>query len=255
MIMKKHIWILLLVAVPFFLFAQEEDMSIDYTMWQTMYMKPDFSKVPELSEALAKHNKTYHNTPPHLAIVYRIASGPNTGKLMMIMGPGTFSDLDNLGGEEHFKDWTGNVMPHLKAMEQGEFWKMDDELSTVEPPSPENPPFKLLMVRYHTIKDGQSDQMKGVFEKISATLKQMENARPWALFYNEFWQGDIGRHIATVSYYDSWSQLDENLNFQEAYEKTHGEGSWAGFEDEFTSVIDDSWDEIWVYMPQLSGTE
>ncbi|NRA91953.1 MAG: hypothetical protein HRU26_04600, partial [Psychroserpens sp.] len=90
-------------------------------------------------------------------------------------------------------------------------------------------------------------------KEISETIKSMDGEHPWGLYYNEFIQGDLGRHIATVNFYKNWADFDEDTNFKAAYEKLYGEGKWQSFIDRAMNTFENRWDEIWVYNKALSG--
>ena len=89
-------------------------------------------------------------------------------------------------------------------------------------------------------------------KKVSETIKSMEGENPWGLYYNEFIQGDLGRHVATVSFMKTWAEMDEDRNFRKAFEKLHGENSWDNFMDTMDDTFSNRWDEIWVYAPALT---
>ncbi len=246
--MKMLLFALLL---PIVMMAQEENES--YSMWQTIYLTPNTTTLKALGTAMASHNKTFHKDGPHRASVYNVANGPNTGKMVWLMGPLTYADLDTRPGEGgHDEDWRDKVMPNITKVEQGEYWRADDKLSNFK----DDPaPSKLIYVRYHEINDGQGYRVKDHFTKISETIKSMpDGGRDWGIFYNEFWQGNkIGRHIATCSYMDSWAEMDNDWKFKAAFEAVHGENSWTPFLEDAKAIFSDQWDEIWVYNAKLSS--
>jgi hypothetical protein len=248
--MRKLLFLLIGFILPGLLLAQEEDKS--YMMWETMIVTPDYTKLSAFSDAMAHHNKTYHNTAPYTANVYNISTGPNMGKLMWIMGPCTYTHLDSRPSEGgHDEDWATNVMPLIKEMSNGEFWKMNADLSNI---SPTGGPYKIQRVRFHEVAKGQGYRMNGLLKKVSETVKAMEGDNPWGVFYNEWQQGfKIGRHVATVSYHNSWSELDDDRSFRKTFEKTHGENSWSGFLTEMQDVFSNSWDEFWVRNDKMSA--
>lgn len=243
--------ILLALIMPILLMAQDDKEG--YAMWQTIYLTPNTANLKALGLAMANHNKTYHKEGPHRASVYNVSTGPNTGKMVWIMGPLTFADLDTRPGEGgHDEDWRDKVMPNVTKVEQGEYWRADNKLSNFKEDSA---PSKLIYVRYHEINDGEGHRLKDHMAKISETIKSMPDGGPeWGLFYNEFWQGNkIGRHIATCMYHDAWADLDKDMDFKKAYEAKHGEDSWTSFLDDARAIFSNQWDEIWVYNAKLSS--
>jgi hypothetical protein len=247
--MKKFTFLLLVFLMPFMISAQEEDDS--YVMWETMYITPDYTKLTAFSEAMGKHNKTYHKAGPYAAMVYNVSTGPNVGKLVWLMGPCTYTHLDSRPSDGgHDEDWANNVMPYIKKMHHGEYWEMNTDISNV---SNRTEPYNLVFVRFHEVEPGQSHRVNGLFKKISAAHKSIEGAAPWAFFSNEFRQGNLGRHLASVWYYDSWAELDKSTGFRNAYKTVHGENSWQSFISEINGIISNSWDEIWAYSAEMSG--
>lgn len=245
--------LLFALLLPIMMMAQEEKES--YSMWETIYLTPNTANLKALGLAMANHNKTYHKDGPHRASVYNVSTGPNTGKMVWLMGPLTYADLDTRPSEGgHDEDWRDKVMPNITKVEQGEYWRADDKLSNFK----DDPaPSKLIYVRYHEINDGQGYRVEDHFAKISATIKSMpDGGRDWGIFYNEFWQGNkIGRHIATCSYMDSWAEMDNDWKFKAAFEAVHGENSWTDFLDDGKAIFSNAWDEIWVYNAKLSSDQ
>ncbi|MBK7342106.1 MAG: hypothetical protein IPJ06_02670 [Saprospiraceae bacterium] len=84
--------LLFALIMPIMLMAQDDKEG--YAMWQTIYLTPNTANLKALGLAMASHNKTYHKTGPHQASVYNVATGPNTGKMVWLMGPLTYADLD-----------------------------------------------------------------------------------------------------------------------------------------------------------------
>jgi len=246
--MKRVTLFLLLFLMPGLFMAQDND----YVMFETMYVTPHFTAEGHFQKAMAAHNKKFHKEGALAVNVYNVVSGPNIGKMQWVMGPCKFSDFDAGRGEGHNEDWATKVLPHVKKQESGEYWRMDTKLSTVKPLGADRPPAKILFVRYHKLKDDSGYDRKNFYEKISAVMKEM--GKPWGLFYNEFQQGELGRHVATIRYYDSWSEMDADSGFREAYEKLYGD-NWVDFWDQVKHIYEDTWDEIWVHNPELSGAK
>jgi hypothetical protein len=114
--------------------------------------------------------------------------------------------------------------------------------------------YPILFVRIMELENNGQFLMKDFFTKISATIKSMPGVNPWGLYYNAFIQGNLGRHVATVSFSKSWTEFDEDgPNFKEAFEKLHGENSFDNFLDTRDMLFKDTFDEIWTYNKELSG--
>ncbi len=64
--------------------------------------------VAQFEDALAKHNQRFHAEGPYTALVYYVVTGPRSGQMLWLMGPGTFTSLDGRpSGDPHDSDWSG----------------------------------------------------------------------------------------------------------------------------------------------------
>ncbi|RKE98184.1 hypothetical protein [Ichthyenterobacterium magnum] len=228
--------------------------SKDYKMWESIMLTPDYTNLKTLGENMRKHNETYHKTTPYEANVYNISSGPNSGKIIWEMGPMMLKHNDTRPGEGgHNADWRDNVMPYIKEMHTIEYWRKDDKLSNTGSLTDNNSDHPIMFVRYFEVEADHGYTMNSIFKQVSATLKSMPGDNPWGLYYNAFLQGDLGRHVAAVSFYKSWADFDEDIKFKDAYEKLYGENSWDNFLDTLDDTFSNRWDEIWEYNKFMSG--
>lgn len=227
----------------------------DYKMWESIMLTPDNTKLKALGEAMHKHNKAYHQEGPYKATVYNIVSGPNVGNIVWEMGPLKFSHLDNRpskGG--HDEDWRDNVMPNIKKMTHGEYWKEDKKLSNTSMLDPDKVTHPILLFRYFEASAGHGYSIDHLLEQMSETVKAMDGDNPWGVYDNEFRQGfTIGRHLAWVSFNKNWAEMDEAPKFKETFIKVHGEDSWRPFTEGMADSFSNSWDEIWEYNAKMSG--
>jgi len=254
--MFKKVLIALIMAPLFFgssttVKAQEAS---EYAMWESFYITPDNTKLKALGEAMSKHNKKYHKEGPHRAVVYNVVSGPNMGKMVWQMGPLTFTHLDSrpsAGG--HDEDWRDNVMPNVKKLESGEYWKQDNDVSNTAMLQGDDITYPLLHIRFWEAADGFGYQIDHLMTQISNTVKAIDGENPWGLYDNQFRQGNHGRHLATVMFHKNWAEYDKKGTFKETFLKVNGEDSWDAFTKGMTSAFSNSWDEIWEYNAALSG--
>jgi len=253
---KKSISLLTMVAIVFgtMLTVNAQDDS-SYAMWESIMLTPDNTQLKVLGENMRKHNQTYHSEGVHQASVYNITSGPNSGKLLWIMGPLTFTDLDTrpaVGG--HDEDWRDNVMPYIKKLGSIEYWKQDDKNSNTAMLDGDNSKYPIQHIRYFEVARDHGYSVDNLLKQIGETVKAMDGINPWGVYDNQFRQGyDIGRHIATVGFNANWAEYDKDENFKEAFLKLHGENSWDAFTEGMADSFHNSWDEIWVYNANMSG--
>ena len=243
----------LFILGPISILQGQEEAS--YAMWESMYITPDNTKLKALGEAMSKHNKKYHKEGPYMATVYNVVTGPNMGKLVWQMGPLNYSHLDDRPSDGgHDDDWRDNVMPNVKKLSSGEYWRQNNEASNTSMIVEGDNPYPILHIRFHEVNRGQSSQVKHLMGVIGSTVKAMDGVNPWGLYINEFQQGyKIGRHIASVGFYKNWAEYDKEDTFQATYEKLHGEDSWQSFLDGIENTFSNSWDEIWERNAAMSG--
>lgn len=248
--------ILTMVAIIFgsivTLNAQEEDKS--YTMWEDIMLTPDNKNLKVLGDNMRKHNQEYHKEGAYKATVYNIASGPNAGSIIWEMGPMNYHHNDTRPSEGgHDEDWRDNVMPYIKKIQTIEYWKADKELNNTSMLDGDNSKYPVYFVRYYEVADGPTPGIKTFFERISKTVKALDGVNPWGVYYNEFRQGDLGRHIATFSFSPDWKDFDRDVNWVETFKKANGENSWQNQLDLYDASFKNTWDEIWSYNAYMSG--
>lgn len=253
---KKTISVIAVFAMVFSAIVTvhaQEDKS--YTMWENIMLSPDNAQLKVLGENMRKHNIKYHKDGPYRATVYNIVSGPNSGKIIWQMGPMLFSHNDSRPSEGgHDEDWRDNVMVHIKKMHTIEYWTQDDDVSNTSMFDGDNSKYPIIFVRVGEVEKGHGSSLKQFYTLIGETVKAMDGVNPWGVYYNQFRQGDLGRHVASASFYKSWTEFDEDDgNFKETFEKVHGKESWQAFLDMGERTFSNSWDEIWQYNAYMSG--
>ena len=241
----------MILGVSFQVEAQE---SKNYSMWETVMLTPDYTNLKVFGENMSKHNEMYHKDGVFNSIVYNIASGPNAGNLIWQMGPMMFKHSDSRPEGAHDIDWRDNVLPYVKKIQTVEYWTQDDDLSNTSMLTDVIGAYPILFIRFMKIKDDGLYLMKDFFKKVSATIKSMPGENPWGIYYNEFIQGDLGRHVTSVGFSKNWTEFDKDgPNFKEAFEKIHGKNSFQDFLEARDHLFEDTYDEIWVYNENLSG--
>lgn len=246
--------ITMLVMILGISIQSEAQESKDYQMWQNVMLTPDYTNLKVFGENMRKHNQTYHSEGNFNAYVYNITTGPNAGSMIWQMGPMMYKHNDSRPEGAHDIDWRDNVMPYVKKIHTIEYWSQDDELSNTSMVRGESVKYPILFVRMMELADDHQYLSKDFFSKVSATIKSMPGENPWGLYYNNFLQGDLGRHIATVGFNKNWTEFDEDgPNFKEAFEKLYGKNSFQDFLDARDDLFKNTFDEIWVYNKNMSG--
>jgi len=246
--MKKLLIIALVMGIVIPAMSQEEK---KYTMYEMTYLKPRLDKMKELGEAMAKHNKTFHNEGPYKAHVWMANTGPHTGDWIWVMGPCTFTDLDNRpDSKEHMEDWLYNVLPYVEEVSEGEYWKLNDELSY----APEGSFSGNEIWTVYDIKDWQKYRFKELLKKVTEVYKEKAYPNYFEVYESQF-DGNPQRDIAVGFGFKNFAFFDEDRKFKNDYEEVHGEGSWAKAMEEYRDIVIGAVDELSEYIPELSGGE
>ena len=222
----------------------------DYVMYETTYLKVMPGHSQQLNEAMKAHNERFHGAGPHQASVWFINNGPRSGQLFWVMGPTTFTQMDNRpSGADHESDWADNVLAHV---EQGEveYWRLDPDLSqnvTDDPPP-------LVRVRIFDIKAGEMDRFNELQRKLREVGKAKNRTETTSVYHTVARSG-TGRDVAVVRNFKNWAELDAggNDSFVKDFEDVHGQGSWARWIRDRRAVVVHEEDEFHQLIPELSA--
>lgn len=243
--MKK----LTLLLTAMFAFAVFTIAQSDYTMYKTAYIRPDYAHLEELGKAMAEHNKEYHAEGTASVFVWMVTTGPHTGEWLIVSGPTTFSDIDNVDlGEDHGEHWRHEVLPYVKEISEGEYWRMDDDLSY----NPENAVGGKEVLSIYEIKDFEEYRFNDILKKV----KEVYEAKAYETFfqvYNTQFSPAGGRDVLIAGNFPNWAYFDRERTFKKDFEEVHGEGSWSKLMEEYKDVVVSDYDEVIIYIPELSG--
>jgi hypothetical protein len=233
--MRNFILSALLIA-PVFLIAQ------DYTMYQTLYITPNPGESQSLEREMLEHNNDYHADGVYAARAYSVTSGSHAGEYFWVMGPCTYSDLDDRPAGQHDVEWDSRVLNH-GTVNTVEFWIMDEDLSYT--PDASDTPRPLSRVRFFDVADG--DLFRKTQGMIKATVEDMGGDAGRVMYRNQIMNRE-GRDWAIVSNYKNWAELDEDgSSFKESFEKLYGADAWDTFDEEFDKAVisrEDEWRQI-----------
>lgn len=246
----RYIVILFLFILPLDIVAQEEQS--EEVIYQSVLLTPDNTQLEAFQEAMAEHNQTFHNEPgPYHSNVWSISTGPNAGKIVWTMGPlNSYAQLDDRPSGDHDDHWQNVVMPTVKNTETVEYWSLDQDLSNAVEGD-----YSIAYVRIHKINSKYQFLAPDALKKLSETIKALEENPSWMVYDNEFLQGDLGRHIATMTFYDSMAGIDEEWDFRDTFEEIYSRGDWDRWTRTMNLIMEDQYDEIWVLVPELSGSQ
>ncbi len=248
--MKKTLLLLFAVSVLFAGYSQESEEKT-YKMYELTYLTPRTDKLMELNEALANHNKKFHSESPYQAHVWMVNTGPHTGDLCWVMGAMTFTDMDSRPDtKEHTEDWMMNVMPNVKRVSDGEYWKLDEKVSYM----PEGSFTGKEIWSVYDIQPFEGYRFTALLEKVVEVYKAKNYPNYFGVYRSQF-DGGNGHDVAIGFGFKNYSFFDEDDKFWGDYEEVHGEGSRWKFFEEYREVVKGSYDELSEYLPEMSGGE
>ena len=129
---KRNLLASMLIAALFLTstgIAQEKEKKT-YGMAEITYMLPKIGSEKAFVDGVKSHNESFHKDGPNKAYIDNILTGDESGWYVWIMGPCTFSDLDNRPTDAaHTNDWDKNVSPNVLKYGRNEFWRYNTKLS------------------------------------------------------------------------------------------------------------------------------
>ena len=227
--MKNLLFVLLFL--PLIAFSQEEPPAL----FEVVNIHAKLGQEKALEAAVKAHNEKFHSEDGdyHARLFYNI-NGPSGGTYAWIMGPTSWTAMDNRPMEgDHDADWK-KVTALAEKFESPHYWSYSSKLSNeVESVSPGK---RLIWV--YDIKRGQAKRWAELVGKIKQVYAEKRPTEPFWVLWNEFADKKAGRDAAIIFAFDSWSWMDRESTFSKQYEEVHGEGSWRHFMNEFPDTVD-----------------
>jgi len=243
--MKKLLFPVVLFLAGLITYGQDS-----YIMYETMYINPKYEKIKEFNEVLAAHNKKFHAEGPDAVAIHRVANGARAGQFVWVMGPLSFTDLDNRPSDAAHEDDWNSVMPYIEKVTEVEYWRMDPDLSY----RPEGWHFTpKIHVRTWELKHGKSEEFLEVMKKIVEVFRIKAYDNSWHVYWNYFQTGN-GRDISGVFGFNKWAFYDEDPIFFRDFELIHGEGSWAETFEIMNQATVGMTEELRELIPELGGS-
>lgn len=204
---------------------------------------------------MRSHIKKYHVKDLLITKIYNVTYGPNSNQLIWVMGPVSFSELDaRADNKKHDDDWADNINPYIASYEQAEIWRNMDDLMINNLGEKDKSPEKFMM-RYLTMDNNQDPEVaKYLLTQVKATLDKIGKVKYWTVMDNQFIQGfENGRHLAAISSFDTWAELDDDWEFKKHFEEIYGKGSFTAFQNNYSKVFKNYWHEIISVNKEMSG--
>lgn len=234
----------LLLSLSFIGYAQTQSEIFEIT-----YLRPRADKMTELTKGLGDHNKKYHASGPYRVGVWMNYTGSYVNDLVWVMGPFTYSDLDNRPeSKEHDDDYQANIAPYVEVT-ISEYWRLDEKLSYV--PADYKYGDKVIWTTFD-LRPFEGYRFKAMCEKITAVYKAKNYAYNFEVYWSEF-ESKTGRDVAVETGFTKWAFFDREDTFKKDYEEVHGEGSHRLLLEEYRDVVISAEDEVSERIPEMSG--
>lgn len=227
--MKKIL--LILLCLPLLSPGQDDKTP---ALYEVVNMEVKTGMEDAFEAAVKAHNQKFHSADGayDAALFYNI-NGPNGGTYAWIMGPTSFTALDNRPGKgAHDEDWK-KVTAMVENFHSPTYWSEDSKLSHIVP----NDANVKSVVWIYDVKMGHTDK----FKELMATVKEVyDKKRPtesMGVYWNEFSDTKAGLDVAIVFPFAKWAWMDREGTFKKQYEELNGEGSMEKFLADFRETI------------------
>ena len=220
-----------------------------YTMFENTYLSVKTDKFSEFGEAMTKHNEKFHSDGPFHANVWLVSTGQYAGSVVWSMGPCTFTHLDSRPSDkDHNEDWMKNVMTNVSKVNETVYCRQSDKMSY----TPDDSLFSKMLITVYDLKDWEEYRFKEVMKKVAKVYEEKNLKQSFSVYFPAF---DMAheRDAAIVMGFKEYAIFDKDWVFKDQFEEVHGEGSWQKAIDEYRAVVENSIEEIWELMPDMSG--
>ena len=234
--------LLLLMLIPFLGIGQTKNVI------STSRVFPKADKQLEFEKALAAHAQKYHTGDVKWRVL-DIVTGPDAGGYQITEGPKSWESEDVRGdiNVEHNNDWHKSVTIYLTDRNSNGYSVYIDSLSTI------------------AIGD-YSDKVQlthiypklGCSYRVATMIKQLKAA--WAaegstIAVYEVNGSGAPQFVVATRYKQGLKEKTDGFrkSFVDTYEKIHGKGSWAIFNDNVKEYYSDVWRELLFYRADLSS--
>ena len=213
-------------------------------------LTPNPAHISQLEAGLKEHNATYHKEGAAGARVYFIMNGVNSDKYVWVMGPHTWSTMDEMEmGGDHWAHWNDHVLAHTTGAVTNVFrfhpehsnFSMDFDL-------------KYLSVFIVDMSRFQDQLFMSVVDRVKKVYSEKMPEQQYGVYMNTMPTKD-GYDFAWVDFFDKMAWLGKEDQFPQYFEEVHGAGSFATFLADVEKATEGDMGEVWMYRPDLSGLD
>lgn len=237
----KNIFLLLLL-IPFIGISQAKNVISANRLF------PKMDKVLEFEKALGSHAQKYHTGDVKWR-TFNIQTGPDAGGYHIVEGPKTWESEDSRGdiNEAHNNDWHKSVTVFLTDKGSTGYSVFIDSLSTVAVGDYSDK----VQITHLYPKPGCSGKVLSMIND----LKKAWLADGYTMAVYEANGSGEAQYALARRYKQGLKEKTEGFRkpFMATYEKTHGKGSWALFNNNLKENIKEQWSELLFYRADLSS--
>jgi len=243
----KKLFLLFLLAVPFWSYAQEESL-----IFESNTLTPMPSQVLRFEAAVAAHNKKYHAAGPHGVRVYEIISGKNAGRYQWVMGPGHWGDLDTRPADtaNHSVDWAANVLPNLAVDQNTLYISIDTKRSHF---GHDFNISKIFFYYWDLKPEADMEKVNALLDKVHKVHAEKLPNEIMGIYRNELPSTSEGKDVIMAFFFDKYAWMGIDNGFDKKFEEVYGKDSWKTFMAEWNAQVKGLESEIWEYREDLSG--
>ena len=232
----------LLLLIPFLGISQNKNVISASRLF------PKVDKQLEFEKALATHAQKYHTGDVKWR-VFQIQSGPDAGGYHVVEGPKSWESEDARGdiNVAHNNDWHKSVTIYLTDKGSHGYSVYVDSLSTVAIGDYSDK----VQITHVYPKPGCSAKVLTMIKNLKAAWK----ADGITVAVYEVNASGEPQFALARRYKQGLKEKEDGYrkSFVDTYEKIHGKGSWAIFNDNLKEYCDTTWSELLFYREDLSS--
>ena len=218
-------------------------------MFEFVTMTPKDGMSDELISRMKSHNDTYHKESPYGARVYMVNTGVQSGNIIWVMGPTTWTDMEKRPAKgPHDDDWK-HVEDLVENQVNVEYFRFEPGLSNFS----KDFDIKNIWVRFTDLKQWQGYRYRALLEKLQKVFAEKMPDQQRGIYWNTMGNSRDGRDIMTALFHDGLDWMDENREVSQKYEEVYGNGSWRRFMSEVEDIVEGSDVMMLSLVPEMGG--
>lgn len=224
--MKKISLFILSICLVSGIMAQETTVNV-------AFLKVKLTERQAMYKGMAEHNAKYRPAGSPFAIAaYNITGGVHNGEVLVLSNIGkSFTDRDNAPKptEEQTADLYNKVYSHLESVNDGDVMVYSKNYSS----GAFNERSDKIYNTIYYLKFSAGDDFWGLFKKLKAVWTKLNmNVAVYIPITG------ASRVVLSQRLPKGWSELDQNVKFDEMYEQLNGKGSLTKDFNLFASYVE-----------------